>query len=634
MFNATPIPARHGRALRLFFLIFILPAALLALVISAAGQEPAPSTAERPQPNDNVYGTYLPAEMSYQGQLVDANGLPQVGSYSMQFGVYGPPPTYTLRYTEVQTVPTDPEGLFNVMIGAVQPGLDFALAGGDAWLQVQLDGEVLAPLQPIGTVAYAQYAQRLVGGTGTDSAIGGGRNNTAGGDYATVAGGDGNSANARAAVGGGSNNVAGGVESAIGGGRQNSATAGFATIAGGDANSAAGQHASVGGGQDNSASASNATIGGGLANIASGGAATIGGGVRNDASGIWSTIAGGYENTASGSHAVVAGGEENSATGNNAAVGGGYINFASGANAMIPGGVSNFASGNSSLAAGTFAGAAHDNAYVWSDGSTFDFTSTAANQYLIHAAGGVGVNTNAPQSQLHVVDTQNGNATDLSAHVATIENDSTSSSPDVLALVTGATNPGGSVNYVTFFDSSGPIAAIEGNGAGGVAYVTAGADFAEYLPLAGSLRNAPAPGTVLGLVDGGLALKTAGAQRVMVVSSAAGFVGNASADYGNDHMALVAFLGQVPVRVRGPVNAGDLLVASGLNDGTAVAISPNQLTPAAGRADRRPGAGEPPFNRRRPGPGPCRPAHRRRLGRPAGRQRGAAVGNRGPAERG
>ena len=46
--------------------------------------------------------------MSYQGQLVDDNGLPQVGSYSMQFGVYGPPPTYTLRYTEVQTVATRP----------------------------------------------------------------------------------------------------------------------------------------------------------------------------------------------------------------------------------------------------------------------------------------------------------------------------------------------------------------------------------------------------------------------------------------------------------------------------------------------------------------------------------------------
>jgi hypothetical protein len=57
-------------------------------------------------------------------------------------------------------------------------------------------------------------------------------------------------------------------------------------------------------------------------------------------------------------------------------------------------------------------------------------------------------------------------------------------------------------------------------------------------------------------------------------------VGNAAAAKTQDDMALVAFMGQVPVRVRGPVRAGDLLVASGWEDGTAVAISSSQLTPA------------------------------------------------------
>jgi hypothetical protein len=44
-------------------------------------------------------------------------------------------------------------------------------------------------------------------------------------------------------------------------------------------------------------------------------------------------------------------------------------------------------------------------------------------------------------------------------------------------------------------------------------------------------------------------------------------------------MALVAFMGQVPVQVRGTVSAGDLLIASGLNDGTAMAVAPGDLTP-------------------------------------------------------
>jgi hypothetical protein len=40
--------------------------------------------------------------------------------------------------------------------------------------------------------------------------------------------------------------------------------------------------------------------------------------------------------------------------------------------------------------------------------------------------------------------------------------------------------------------------------------------------------------------------------------------------------ARVAMIGQVPVRVRGPVTAGDLIVPSGAGDGTAIAITPAQ----------------------------------------------------------
>lgn len=45
----------------------------------------------------------------------------------------------------------------------------------------------------------------------------------------------------------------------------------------------------------------------------------------------------------------------------------------------------------------------------------------------------------------------------------------------------------------------------------------------------------------------------------------------------------VAFLGQVPVRVRGAVRVGDHLVASGAGDGTAVALGAGELDPAAAR---------------------------------------------------
>jgi len=41
----------------------------------------------------------------------------------------------------------------------------------------------------------------------------------------------------------------------------------------------------------------------------------------------------------------------------------------------------------------------------------------------------------------------------------------------------------------------------------------------------------------------------------------------------------VAFLGQVEIKVRGPVRSGDFIIASGANDGMGVAISSAALTP-------------------------------------------------------
>jgi hypothetical protein len=60
--------------------------------------------------------------------------------------------------------------------------------------------------------------------------------------------------------------------------------------------------------------------------------------------------------------------------------------------------------------------------------------------------------------------------------------------------------------------------------------------------------------------------------RVMVASSAPIVAGNDPGQGRRGAYTLVAFLGQADVRVRGRVAAGDYLVPSGLDDGTAVAL--------------------------------------------------------------
>ncbi len=133
------------------------------------------------------------------------------------------------------------------------------------------------------------------------------------------------------------------------------------------------------------------TIGGGLGNTASRERATVGGGLGNTASGPAAAVGGGVFNTASGNSATIAGGNGNTASQDYATVGGGYFNTAS---------------GNFSMAAGGQAKANHDGTFVWKSYNGNDFASTANNQFLISASGGVGINTNDPAGYaLHVAGT-------------------------------------------------------------------------------------------------------------------------------------------------------------------------------------------------------------------------------------
>jgi hypothetical protein len=59
--------------------------------------------------------------------------------------------------------------------------------------------------------------------------------------------------------------------------------------------------------------------------------------------------------------------------------------------------------GDYSLAAGYRALAGHNGTFVWADLTETDFASTASNQFLIRARGGVGIGATAPGGALHIV---------------------------------------------------------------------------------------------------------------------------------------------------------------------------------------------------------------------------------------
>lgn len=131
-----------------------------------------------------------------------------------------------------------------------------------------------------------------------------------------------------------------------------------------------------------------------------------------------------------------------------------------------------------------------------------------------------------------------------------------------------------SISASTFDDR---LTALETNLRGGVIYGSKGADYAEWLPKQDPERTF-SWGHVVGVRDGKVTYDTRGAEQLMVVSYAPIVVGNTPPEGQESEYVRVAFMGQVPVMCRGHVNAGDYILPSGEDDGTAIAIAPEDLT--------------------------------------------------------
>jgi len=444
---------------------------------------------------------------------------------------------------------------------------------------------------------------------GAHGTVGGGRDNVVAEDGATVAGGEGNRVTAsRATVGGGLGNAARATSATVGGGHRNEGVAsnavvgggegnrahgGYSTVGGGDANTTGTSGGSdayattIGGGADNLVRTEGATVAGGTSNAATGYQGTVGGGDRNRATATRSTVSGGRKNHATAPGATVAGGGGNAAHGYDSTIGGGFDNRAGasgtsdGFAATVPGGEGNVATGTYALAAGRNAEADRAGSFVWSDATTGTTTSVYANSFVVDADAGMGVGAPGPLAQLHVRDAIHLSGTGIDTHVAGIENTATTDGADVLALKTNAASPTGITNYLTFLDDAGAVGAIEGTG-GGVRLKSGGADYAEYLPHRDPDQSFE-PGAVVGVEAGELVADAGDADHAMVVTEDAIVAGNAPPD--ESGWTPVAFTGQVPARVHGPVDAGDLIVPAGEGVGRAVApATVDPQTPIVGRA--------------------------------------------------
>jgi hypothetical protein len=115
-----------------------------------------------------------PALISYQGKIVDSNGLPISGNHGMQFDLFADESGGSTLWTQTHASVPVTGGIFNVLLGGtpIDPAtlLD---AHSELWLQVTLDATQVFSRVRLVSTPYALVARRLaeVDATGSSGQI-------------------------------------------------------------------------------------------------------------------------------------------------------------------------------------------------------------------------------------------------------------------------------------------------------------------------------------------------------------------------------------------------------------------------------------------------------------------------------
>ncbi len=166
-------------------------------------------------------------------------------------------------------------------------------------------------------------------------------------------------------------------------------------------------------------------------------------------------------------------------------------------------------------------------------------------------------------------------------HIALFQN-SASGGADGIAIQIDTPQLNSDNRFVTFYGQGDHVAGkIESYNApgvaqGGVVYGSTGADYAEWLEKENPNETYKV-GEVVGVKAGKISYVTEGADHVLTISMAPIVLGNMPDELRKKDFEKVGFMGQVPALVKGKVNEGDYIIASGQNDGYAVAIAPENI---------------------------------------------------------
>jgi hypothetical protein len=111
----------------------------------------------------------------------------------------------------------------------------------------------------------------------------------------------------------------------------------------------------------------------------------------------------------------------------------------------------------------------------------------------------------------------------------------------------------------------------------GVEYASGNGDYAEWLERI-DRNELITTGDIVAVKSGKITKDLVGAEQVMAVSFKPIVLGNAPAAGREQDGNKIAFMGQIPVKIQGPVNAGDYIVGNPSTPGYGIAVSADAMT--------------------------------------------------------
>ncbi len=103
---------------------------------------------------------HIKQKMNYQGMLTNSGGTPYTGTRSMVFRIYDQVSGGSSQWTETQSTVTVTNGIFNVVLGSVNPiNIPFRK---EYWLEVQVETETLSPRHLLSNASYAMASRKVV----------------------------------------------------------------------------------------------------------------------------------------------------------------------------------------------------------------------------------------------------------------------------------------------------------------------------------------------------------------------------------------------------------------------------------------------------------------------------------------